>query len=174
MGEKRQLVYPSHSRKTNQKYKYLMKEDMNYLYEKQLLIFCSKLKQPLELTVEGTSMLPILHPGDSISISSKEDYKLGDILVFFYKNSTLLVHRLLKIENGRYFCKGDNSFRLEDIEKSAILGAVELASDTHNTPEFISASYAINQVFRHCGYDAEKTKLTPEYIFYVNSYLSNT
>ncbi len=91
---------------------------MKNLYEKQLLILQSKRKQPFKLTIEGTSMLPVLHPGNCISICAKEDYIVGDILVFFYKNDTLLVHRLLKIENGRYFCKGDNSFRLEDVEKN--------------------------------------------------------
>lgn len=144
---------------------------MNTLSTKKLLIFKSKIKQPFELTVEGTSMLPILHPGQRIKVCAKDDYSIGDILLFFYKNDILLVHRLLKIENGRYFCKGDNSFRLEDVEKSAILGAVIQIKDVNNTPEFISASYTINRVFRCCGYDIEKTRLTPEYTAYWQNYL---
>lgn len=146
---------------------------MKNLYEKQLLILQSKRKQPFKLTIEGTSMLPVLHPGNCISICAKEDYIVGDILVFFYKNDTLLVHRLLKIENGRYFCKGDNSFRLEDVEKNAILGAVIQISDENNTPGFIAASYEINRVFRRCGYDVEKTKLTHKYATYSKNHLKS-
>lgn len=94
---------------------------MNDLLTKQILIIQLKSPQKIQLNVDGTSMLPTLHPGDSIEICSKDDYTIGDILVFFYKNDTVLVHRLLKIENRRYFCKGDNSFRLEDIEKKTSL-----------------------------------------------------
>ena len=144
---------------------------MNTLSTKKFLILRSKIKQPFELTVEGTSMLPILHPEDRIQVCAKDDYITGDILVFFYKNDILLVHRLLKIENGRYFCKGDNSFRLEDIKKDAILGVVTQVSDENNTPEFISASYSINRVFRRCGYDVAKTKLTPEYKSFLEKHL---
>lgn len=135
---------------------------MNDISAKQFLIFKSKIKQFFEITVYGANMLPILHPGDRIKICAKDDYTIGDILVFLYKNDILLVHRLLKIENGRYFCKGDNSFRMEDIEKDAILGTVMQSSDVNDTSEFIAASYTINQVFRRCGYDIKKTKLTPE------------
>lgn len=144
---------------------------MNDLTTKQLLMLRAQIKKPFELTVDGTSMLPILHPGESIEVCTKDNYSIGDILVFFYKEDTLLVHRLLKIGNGRYFCKGDNSFRLEDIEKKDIIGAVLITSDVNNTPEFIAASYSINRIFRKCGYNAEITMTTPEYSQYADKYL---
>lgn len=81
------------------------------------------------------------------------------------------MHRLLKTENGRFFCKGDNSFRLEDIEKKDIIGAVQLEIDVHNTPEFVAASYSISRIFRKCRYNAERTKSTDEYLQYANKYL---
>lgn len=141
------------------------------LTPKQLLLLRAKIKKPFELTVDGVSMLPVLHPGDSITICAKDEYSVGDIVVFFYKNDELLVHRLLKIDKGRYFCKGDNSFRLEDVDSSALIGSVLLDADPNNTPEFISASYAVSRVFRRCGYDVEKVKTTPEYIEYKEKYL---
>lgn len=150
--------------------KFLKMNDID-MYVKQILLLKSKVNKPFALTVEGTSMLPILHPRDRIEVCAKDGYSIGDIIVFFYKNDALLVHRLLKIENGRYFCKGDNSFRLEDIEKKDIVGAVKLEFDKNNTPEFISASYSINRIFQKSGYDIGKTKLSPEYIEYVNKYL---
>ncbi len=84
----------------------------------KILMFRSRIKKPFRLSVAGNSMLPILHAGDSILVCRKDIYEEGDILVFFYKQNELLVHRLLKIKNGRYFCKGDNAFRLEDNTKA--------------------------------------------------------
>ncbi len=144
---------------------------MNDLSLKQLLIIRSKIDKTFELTVEGISMLPILHPGDSIKVCAKKEYSVGDILVFFYKDNTLLVHRLLIIKNERYFCKGDNAFRLEDIKKEDIIGAVILDSDANNTSDFIETSYLISKIFRKNGYSTEKTKLTSEYIEYAKKYL---
>lgn len=144
---------------------------MNDIPIKQLLLFRAKIKKPFELTVDGTSMIPILHPGDRIEICARDNYAVGDILVFFYKNDTLLVHRLLRVENGRYLCKGDNSFRLEDIRKEDIVGAVCLEHDANNTPEFVADSYSVSRIFRQNGYNAEKTKLTQEYKNYARKHL---
>ena len=144
---------------------------MNDLTPKQLLLLRAKVKKPFELSVDGISMLPILHPGESIKVCAKDEYTVGDILVFFYKDDSLLAHRLLKVENGRYFCKGDNAFRLEDIEKSNIVGAVMLDNDVNNTPDFIAASYSISRVFRKMAYNSEKVKLSAEYAEYARNYL---
>lgn len=145
---------------------------MEDLSKKKILMLRSKFKQPFEIFVDGTSMLPILHPGDCIKVCMKDEYVVGDIIVFFYKKDILLVHRLLKVVNGRYFCKGDNSFRLEDVEKEAIIGAVILSIDVNNTPEFITASYHMNRLFRCYGYSIEKTKLSSEYASYYKKYIS--
>lgn len=147
---------------------------MNDFFIKQYLLFMSKTKKPFDLTVEGTSMLPILQPGEIINICAKDNYSVGDILVFFYKNELLIVHRLLKIEDGRYFCKGDNSFRLEDIEKQDIVGAVMIESDINNTSEFINASYSVNRIFRESGYDINITKSSRKYAEYANKYLGES
>ena len=39
------------------------------------------------------------------------------VIVFFYKYGELLVHRIVKISVDMISCKGDNSFRLEDLKK---------------------------------------------------------
>ena len=144
---------------------------MNNLYLKKLLILKSKLHQPFEIIVEGTSMHPILYHGQKITICGRDEYSVGDILVFFYKNDSLLVHRLLKIHNERYFCKGDNSFRIEDIKREDIVGAAILEFDANNTSEFISDSYLINRIFRNNVYNIVKTKRTLEYMAYEMKYL---
>ena len=117
----------------------------------------------VELTVSGTSMLPVLRPGDTIMIRKKDSCGPGDILVFLYQNSELLVHRLLKIEAGRYFCKGDNSFRLEDVDDTQIIGAVSLPDDPHRSDEFIASSLDVARSFRRCDFDREKTMQTDVY-----------
>ena len=144
---------------------------MNSSENIELLLLYSKIGKPFELIVSGTSMNPILHEGDTIAVCRKDEYEYGDILVFLYKHNELLVHRLLKIENGRYFCQGDNSFRLEDIEKDKIIGAVILSDDKNHNDDFIEASLAVSKLFRRCRFDIETTKASPEYEAYKHKYL---
>lgn len=88
-----------------------------------------KAKGQADITVTGISMNPTLFEGDIVTVKRCEEYKTGDILVFTYKNEGLLIHRLLK-KDGRYFCKGDNAFRLEDIEYNEIIGKAVLVNNT--------------------------------------------
>lgn len=137
----------------------------------KILMIRSKIKKPFRLSVAGNSMLPILHAGDSILVRRKDIYEEGEILVFFYKQNELLFHRLLKIKNGRYFCKGDNAFRLEDISAEQILGAVLLENDPHKTSEFINDSYNISLIFKSFRYDTVLTKQKVEYQVFHEKYL---
>lgn len=148
---------------------YQEKEQLNMNY----LLLCVKMKLPFELMVDGTSMVPIFRPGDRIVVRSKDEYIVGDILVFLYKNDDLLVHRFLQTKNGRILCKGDNSFRVEDILPEQILGAVQLDSDPNRTEDFIAASLLVNKIFRKCGYNVDIVKQRPEYIEYKNKYIGD-
>ena len=116
-------------------------------------------------------MYPILREGDNVQIKINASVSIGDVIIFVYKNNILTAHRLLKIENERYFCKGDNTLRLEDINKDQIIGKVLLDNDKNNNPEFIQSSLNIAKLFRKCGYNAEKTKELPEYNEYKCRYL---
>lgn len=123
-----------------------------------------------DITIRGTSMEPVLYDGETHSLIKKDRYAEGDILVYEYKNEGLLAHRLLKIENNRYFCKGDNSFRLEDITEEQIIGKIQV-DDPNNTSEFIEASYKISKLFRKCRYNHEEIIKQDEYIVYKRKYL---
>lgn len=136
----------------------------------ELLLLRAKVPKPFELTVSGSSMLPVLREGDAISVCRKDAYEVGDILVFVYRHGEVLVHRLLKIEKEQYVLKGDNAFRLEIVPKERIAGAVLLENDPHRTPEFVRASYEINRLFTSYRYDAEQTKSDPAYQQYLNTY----
>ncbi len=122
------------------------------------------------ISVVGISMNPTLFEGDTITVRKAKTYNVGDILVFIYKGE-LLVHRLLKIQDNRFFCKGDNSFRLEDMPYEDIAGKVILrnGSDLPPCPNWlVLLSYQVNRCFRKSRYDIEKTKKSGIYRFYYN------
>lgn len=80
--------------------------------------------------ISGHSMEPTLHENDTV-LTSNLPYlffspKQGDIIVF-EKDNKIIVKRIQKIENDRYFVTGDNSRDSKDfgwIKKSDILGKV--------------------------------------------------
>lgn len=125
--------------------------------------------QSVEITVSGVSMNPTLREGDKILVKRAENYEAGDILVFLYKNNELLVHRILKVKGDKYYCKGDNAFRLEDITLNQIAGKV-----THRDgkellpcpPQLVPLSYLVSRIFRKSGYNIELTKQSGIYRFY--------
>ena len=123
----------------------------------------------VNVTVSGVSMEPSLCAGDVVTIRRADFYEVGDILVFRYKNDELLIHRLLLIKNERYYCKGDNAFRLEDVTYEQIAGKVVLKNDEKVIPfaqTEITLSYLVNRAFRKSGYRVDETKKSAIYRFY--------
>lgn len=122
-----------------------------------------------DITVTGVSMEPSLREGDVVTIRRAESYEMGDILVFCYKNNELLIHRLLRIKDQRYFCKGDNAFRLEDILYEQIFGKVVKINGEDLpsvTTQQIELSYMVNRAFRKNAYQVDETKKSGIYRFY--------
>ena len=102
------------------------------------------------LTVSGNSMIPVLNNGDVVTLRQESQYIVGDILIYLYKDRKLLIHRLLWIYNDRYYCKGDNSLRLEDIDASKIIGKVVLVNGRElpiQNPYHTELSYKVNRLF---------------------------
>ena len=139
----------------------------NALFQK--ILFASlRSGRDMTITVTGISMNPTMREGDSVTVRRCDTYCVGDVLVFCYKGE-LLIHRLLKIKNGRFFCKGDNSFRLEDMPPEDIAGKVVLLNGQELVPlaqSIVTLSYLVNRVFRKCGYNHEKTRESGLYRFY--------
>lgn len=118
-------------------------------------------------------MNPVLKEGDLITIR-REKYKEGDILVFLYDGNELLVHRVLKISEGYFCCKGDNSFRLELVSEKDILGVVEKLNGKaiqKCSLEFLKESWRVNQIFIEHQCDVEKVRKTKEYQEYCKKYI---
>lgn len=150
--------------------------------ERELFAHIIKLKastnQPFKIKVVGSSMLPIILPTDTAVVLKSEDYAIGDVLLFLYENNHIIIHRLLKILDGMYYCKGDNSFRIEMIQYSDILGkilAIKRQNKIVSLPSmsriYLDMSYSINQEFIKNGCNIQKTKKTPLYLKYEEEYL---
>jgi peptidase S24-like len=80
-------------------------------------------KRKLNVLIEGRSMYPTLQEGDEIFIINDNEYCIGNVVAFMYNNE-LVAHRLLKIENDVFFCKGDNAITIEAIYKYQLIGIV--------------------------------------------------
>ena len=62
------------------------------------------------------SMSPIIDSGDLVVIKEQEKYKIGDVVAYRDKRESLITHRIIKIEDDRYYFKGDkNSAEDSDI-----------------------------------------------------------
>ena len=129
----------------------------------------------IDVKLVGNSMEPFLKANDIITIRQQDLYTPGDILVFKYKEHQLLVHRLLMVKDGVYYCKGDNSFRIEDITIGQIAGRVISKNGytiNHPPDELIKLSYQVNREYKKLGYNSElilNSSVYCKYWNYVNS-----
>lgn len=147
---------------------------MNYKLLHNIFLAESFHSNELTISVVGTSMFPTLLENDVVTVTKSKDYTIGDILVFVYKNNELIVHRLLKKEHDIYFCKGDNSFRLEDITYEKIVGKVTKVNNLNISPcpaDLIEQSLNIHKKLATLNYDIVKLKNTIMYKTYKKQYL---
>lgn len=127
------------------------------------------------MLVSGISMLPILREGDKITIRRMEKYDAGDIVAFLYKDNQILVHRLIMIKDNRYYIKGDNALRMEDVKINNILGKVVLINgkEIGQTPAYVvPLSHLVNRYFHKSGYNVLETMQSGIYRFY-KQYITN-
>lgn len=133
--------------------------------------------QQVSLRAVGNSMNPEIKCGDVINLVKydKEPPMVGDIMVFIYKNNELIVHRLLR-KAERYFCKGDNSLRIEDILPNQIIGRVSAINgySLNTWPKWkCELSFRIGKLFAKCGYDIKKVQSQCLYLFYNDLLFNN-
>lgn len=127
----------------------------------------------VKMAVQGISMKPVIDEGDIVTVRKRE-YKIGDIVVFIYPGEGLLVHRLLKIINEDFYCKGDNCFRQEQIPRDHVIGAVDEINGEkvpECTDEFLCASKRINEIFVEFDFDVCRVKETAMYKEYFEKYI---
>ena len=77
--------------------------------------------------ISGHSMAPLIKNGDRVYVIETKKYDLGDIILF-ENNNKLICHRIIKIKDDYYFCKGDNWNNIDIINKKEIHGKVFMIS----------------------------------------------
>lgn len=82
----------------------------------------------LRILVKGSSMFPVLRTGDSVIVTSPDNLRKGDIILF-RKDENIVCHRIMKIinigEQVFYITRGDSLF-YEDrpVSSEDIIGKV--------------------------------------------------
>ena len=76
--------------------------------------------------ITGTSMLPLLKEGrDRVELEpcSQERLKKGDVVLYKKNDGTLVLHRIIKTENGEFFTVlGDHQFNNDEwVNKNQII-----------------------------------------------------
>ena len=93
---------------------------------KELLLWLLRRRQRFRVT--GTSMVPLLKPGDEVLIDLKAYTQnppcINDVVVAQHPYTNLkLIKRVIALKDGRCFLKGDNALESTD---SRAFGAVKL------------------------------------------------
>lgn len=134
---------------------------------------------PFELSVIGSSMEPELYEDDTVIINPQNEYKIGDILIFVYQQRELLIHRLMKVQNDIYYCKGDNCYRFEDMTANDIIGKAthkirndETIQIQNCSDKLIYLSIEVNKVYTKYNLDLQKTQESEIYKLYKKIILS--
>ncbi len=74
--------------------------------------------------VNGTSMQPLLHTGDIVTIEKCKDIHRGDIILYRRENGHFVLHRVYRIKESIWFV-GDHQTKIEKgIKKEMCIGKV--------------------------------------------------
>lgn len=75
--------------------------------------------------VKGASMIPLLHTNDTVTIVPKEDYSIGDIVLFKRSEDVFVLHRIINKYEAMFDIVGDHQTKIERAVKlENIVGAV--------------------------------------------------
>lgn len=73
----------------------------------------------------GTSMQPLLHSGDKVTISKPDEITINDLALYKRANGKLVLHRVVRIYDNTYGFRGDNTYFLEiGLGKEDIIGVI--------------------------------------------------
>lgn len=144
-----------------------------------ILNFMLKCQGEILITVQGISMYPVLHENDKVVVVYRESYNIGDVVVFDYDEPSLVIHRVLMKTSNQYVCKGDNTFRLEQIEKNRVLGKVKyiVRNDSLLTlpildNNFIGRSLDVYREYKKNDFNKRLTKQSKVYRDFARDYLN--
>ena len=73
--------------------------------------------------IRGVSMLPLLHQNRDLVVIEVPNGRLKKFDVALYKRGTdHVLHRVIRVQKDYYEIRGDNTYRMEIVPDSAILG----------------------------------------------------
>ena len=76
-------------------------------------------------TIKGVSMLPMLRQNRDIVVISVPEGRLRKYDVALYKRGKAYVlHRVIRVRENGYLIRGDNTYALEDVPDSAVIGVL--------------------------------------------------
>jgi len=81
--------------------------------------------------IVGTSMEPMLHRGDLAVIREESTYRVGDVVLYEAPElGANVLHRIVRVENGRFVVKGDNNDFLDSEQptEAQIVGKLWLSA----------------------------------------------
>lgn len=74
---------------------------------------------------KGCSMLPLLRQDRDLVIIEVPSSRLKPLDVALYKrDSNYILHRVIRVEDGYYLIRGDNTYALETVPDTAVLGVL--------------------------------------------------
>ena len=98
---------------------------MYKLYQMEPLIReCFLDGKTFSFPINGSSMQPLLHTNDIVTIAKIDEVKKGDIILFKRNESQYVLHRVIKIKNKLSFV-GDHQTKIETgIDSSQLVAKV--------------------------------------------------
>jgi hypothetical protein len=80
--------------------------------------------QEVSFKINGNSMLPFFkHQKTVVTLKKFDVYKPYDVVLFLY-DGTYILHRIINIEDGAYYLRGDGAYRIEKVTLDNIYGKV--------------------------------------------------
>lgn len=75
----------------------------------------------------GTSMMPLLRERiDTVKLVAPNNLKKHDVVLYMRNDKTLVLHRIIRVNNDLFTMCGDNQFMLEkNIKRSQIIAVME-------------------------------------------------
>ena len=97
----------------------------------------------------GTSMNPTIYEGkDCVVLSEITEPRQFDIVLYKRKSGQFVLHRIMKIRNGKYIMCGDNQFLFEKgIERNQLLATVSEVRKENGDIYDIQKIHADGKVF---------------------------
>ena len=118
--------------------------------------------KPVEMTVTGSSMMPLLIDRvSSVRMTKPDDLKRGDIVLFLRSDGHYVLHRIARVQDGSYDIIGDNQWVADRnvLQKDIIAKVMSYSRDGKHWKEsdsFYQLLLPALKTIRHNGYRVKR------------------